>query len=127
MRYILFKRDKGICVMCGADTVALYEQYRKLPHSSFEERSAGTDERSQFLKVHGIPFGRASTDWWDADHITPVIEGGGECGLDNMRTLCIPCHKKETKRLHERLSGVRKKERVQKKDSERPLLAMLGE
>jgi hypothetical protein len=30
---------------------------------------------------------------WDADHIVPVKDGGGLCGLDNMRTLCISCHK----------------------------------
>jgi hypothetical protein len=30
---------------------------------------------------------------WDADHILAVKDGGGMCGLDNMRTLCIPCHK----------------------------------
>ena len=29
---------------------------------------------------------------WDADHITPVALGGGGCGLDGMRTLCLPCH-----------------------------------
>jgi hypothetical protein len=23
-----------------------------------------------------------------------LTEGGGECGIDNFRTLCIPCHKK---------------------------------
>ena len=25
-----------------------------------------------------------------------VKDGGGQCGLDNLRTLCIPCHKKKT-------------------------------
>ena len=33
---------------------------------------------------------------WDADHIIPVKNGGGCCGLDNLRTLCIPCHKNIT-------------------------------
>jgi 5-methylcytosine-specific restriction endonuclease McrA len=36
---------------------------------------------------------------WDADHILPVSLGGGLCGLDNMRTLCIPCHKEVTRVL----------------------------
>ena len=39
---------------------------------------------------------------WEADHIIPVIEGGGECGLENYRTLCLPCHKKETAALAKR-------------------------
>lgn len=33
---------------------------------------------------------------WEIDHIIPVSEGGGCCGFDNLRTLCIPCHKEET-------------------------------
>ena len=36
---------------------------------------------------------------WDADLIIPVKEGGGMCGLENIRTLCIKCHKMETKKL----------------------------
>ena len=40
--------------------------------------------------------------YWDMDHKTPVVEGGGECGLENLRTLCLWCHKRETKRLARR-------------------------
>lgn len=39
---------------------------------------------------------------WEADHIVPVIEGGGECDLTNLRTLCLPCHRKETAALAKR-------------------------
>ena len=30
------------------------------------------------------------------DHITPVAEGGGECDVDNLRTLCTVCHRDVT-------------------------------
>lgn len=33
---------------------------------------------------------------WEADHITPVRQGGGACGLDNFQTLCADCHKEKT-------------------------------
>ncbi len=33
---------------------------------------------------------------WEADHIVPVADGGGECGLDNYRLLCRPCHVRVT-------------------------------
>ncbi len=36
---------------------------------------------------------------WQADHIVPVVEGGGLCGLDGYRTLCDDCHKAETRKL----------------------------
>lgn len=29
---------------------------------------------------------------WYADHHRPVVLGGGECGLSNIRTLCYNCH-----------------------------------
>ncbi len=40
---------------------------------------------------------------WDADHILPVVEGGGECDLVNIRTLCLRCHRVATAALRERI------------------------
>ncbi|GAG13619.1 unnamed protein product [marine sediment metagenome] len=42
---------------------------------------------------------------WEADHIVPISEGGGCCGLDNYQTLCVPCHKKESAALAGRQKG----------------------
>jgi len=109
MRHLLFKRDKGICALCRTDTIALKAEYDRLQKTAFDHPRNDTP-RSQFLQQHGIPYGRAWGDWWDADHIKPVIEGGGECGLDNLRTLCIPCHQAETRRLHGRLKEKRDQE-----------------
>ncbi len=36
---------------------------------------------------------------WEMDHIVPVVEGGGGCGLENLRTLCLCCHKRATREL----------------------------
>jgi 5-methylcytosine-specific restriction endonuclease McrA len=55
----------------------------------------------------GVPLHRIKS-LWDADHIVPVAEGGGECDLHNLRTLCIPCHRRVTEELRVRLR-VRKK------------------
>lgn len=52
---------------------------------------------------------------WEMDHIIPVIEGGGLCGLDGYRTLCRPCHKSESAALAQRRAQNRQ-------DSKRPLL-----
>lgn len=46
--------------------------------------------------------GGSSRDW-EVDHIVPVVEGGGECGMDNLRTLCVPCHRQVTRELMQRL------------------------
>lgn len=46
---------------------------------------------------------------WQADHIVPVIEGGGACGLENLRTLCTPCHRLETAALAARRAAARRR------------------
>lgn len=45
---------------------------------------------------------------WQADHIVPVAEGGGQCGLDGYRTLCRACHARETGLLRRRLNAAKK-------------------
>jgi hypothetical protein len=32
----------------------------------------------------------------------PVVEGGGECDLENIRTLCLKCHRVATLELRKR-------------------------
>lgn len=41
---------------------------------------------------------------WDMDHTVPVAEGGGGCGLENLRTLCRACHLKVTADLRKRIA-----------------------
>ncbi len=51
---------------------------------------------------------RTASHEWQADHIVPVAEGGGSCGLDNLRTLCTDCHRKETAKLAARRAEARR-------------------
>ena len=41
---------------------------------------------------------------WEMDHILPVAEGGGSCGLSNLRTLCRVHHLLVTRELRARLA-----------------------
>ena len=88
LREAVFERDRGVCAACGIDTVELRRDKRKLDYAA----------RRLFEKDWG---GRRHL--WDADHIIPVAEGGGECDLSNMRTLCLKCHRTATAELRERL------------------------
>jgi len=47
---------------------------------------------------------------WEADHIVPVADGCGECGLDNYRLLCRVCHLRVT--LEWRASRARTEDRA---------------
>lgn len=89
-------RDRGICAACGVDTLAAY---RRL------QRSRGRSHQA-LLEFWGMKK-RFRKSLWDADHIHPVAEGGGECDLDNIRTLCLRCHRAATLQLRERLRSGR--------------------
>ncbi len=89
MRERVFERDRGVCAVCGIDCVL---------------------ELRRIKRLRGVSRMRAASEWgmgsrkslWDADHVVPVSEGGGECDLLNMRTLCLKCHRVHTAQLRKR-------------------------
>jgi 5-methylcytosine-specific restriction endonuclease McrA len=93
LRDKVFLRDKGVCALCGVDTVAAYKALK---------RSRG-DARVEALTMWGLRSVGARRSLWDADHVLPVAEGGGECDLENLRTLCLLCHREATADLRRRL------------------------
>ena len=98
LRDCVYQRDKGICQICNIDTKKIAKTVLQLK----------TKEKEDFLKYHNISLKRKiwkrkhGGGLWDADHIIPVKNGGGMCGLDNIRTLCIKCHKIVTKTSYEK-------------------------
>lgn len=86
---LVFRRDCGICAICGLDTAALSKRLRAWMYKTkrlawegpvdFEGRRTPTDRTL-----------------WEADHVVPVSKGGGECGLAGYRTLCLWCHRRVT-------------------------------
>ena len=44
---------------------------------------------------------------WHADHKLAVRDGGGECGVENMQTLCVVCHQQKTSAAQTRRGGKR--------------------
>jgi 5-methylcytosine-specific restriction protein A len=96
LRQAVLKRDCGICARCTVDTVSAY----------FLLRRARGAKRSALLHIWGLRDLRRKS-LWDADHILPVVQGGGECDLSNLRTLCIHCHRVVTAELRLRLAHER--------------------
>jgi 5-methylcytosine-specific restriction endonuclease McrA len=103
-RSATFRRDKGVCAKCGIDTVSLQRRtYKLIQKITSKKRYKRAERVRHHMKAKGWPCDWYGTrSWWDADHIHPVVEGGGLCGLENYRTLCCPCHKKETAELAKR-------------------------
>lgn len=96
-------RDKGVCALCGRDCLALVAELRSqrlLDPAAYLE----TVKRLQLPRS----FWRLGRRLWEMDHAIPVVEGGGSCGLENLRTLCWWCHKGETAALAKRRAEARK-------------------
>lgn len=93
LRDRVFARDRGVCAGCRADTVSIFAALKR---ARGRERAAG-------LRFYGMKTIAARKSLWDADHIVPVAEGGGQCDLDNLRTLCVACHREATAALRVRL------------------------
>jgi ribosomal protein L37E len=94
----VFERDGGVCALCGFDTEAA-QHYAWQAHLGFYGAEARLEVRAR-VRALGLPW--LPRSWWEADHIVPVCEGGAELGLDNLRTLCVPCHRRETADLNRR-------------------------
>ncbi len=92
LRDCVLARDRGICAGCGLDTIQFYRRLQLLPR---RKRTALAKQLDLHPRRHSF---------WDADHIVPVAEGGGECDLSNIRTLCLWCHEDQTKKLRTRLT-----------------------
>ncbi|XP_074607490.1 uncharacterized protein LOC141860323 isoform X2 [Acropora palmata] len=103
-RRALFEAEKGVCQICSMDAHSLYlsvmalnvrDRPAYLAQTPFASLPQQTLKKMVMEPKEGV--------FWEADHITPVSEGGGECGLENYRTLCIMCHRKVTEELNRRL------------------------
>lgn len=74
-RYAVWARDHGFCARCGIDTEATIRQ-----------------RYGARLGTH-MPHGTGRL--WQHDHIRPLVEANGNLDfwrLDNIQTLCHPCH-----------------------------------
>lgn len=94
-RHAVWRRDKGRCALCHLNCTKLKSQLHRI------KKRKGFKRFVQVVRVLGIAHYRYGT-LWNADHVTPVVEGGGMCGLDNLRTLCLWCHRGETRKLNAR-------------------------
>ena len=95
-RRAVYARDGGVCAQCGRDTKPLRRRLQAVPPAERARRfptllQAGYDRyRLERLIL------------WEMDHVVAVVEGGGGQGLDNLQTLCVPCHKRKTAALRRR-------------------------
>lgn len=111
----VMKRDKGICAGCGVDVNWLEKHKRKLikrvrggkctegSRCTYVARYTHDWRHPELCRKHrnllrGFIQKYGKPSWnscWQADHIVPLIDGGGH-GMDNLQLLCDGCHRKKT-------------------------------
>lgn len=104
LRDHVFRRDGGICAKCGCDTGKLQ---RILDHAIASQEELGTPPEyavfgwwTQRVWAFFTRLGfNEGCSLWEADHVVEVCNGGATA-LDNMQTLCVPCHKEKTRQMH---------------------------
>jgi 5-methylcytosine-specific restriction enzyme A len=117
-------RDRGCCALCGLDCLALRAELEALQADEASRRYATKHVPASYAARRPVSFPRfharcdeldlprhlRSLDrrLWEMDHTLPVVEGGGSCGLEGLRSLCYRCHRAETAKLARRRAERRK-------------------
>lgn len=83
MRRAAFERDQGICATCGADCRKIKRIYWRY-----------LDEDAQMFYGDLVRFN--DKVFWEADHVIERADGGQDV-IENIQTLCRPCHVIKTK------------------------------
>lgn len=98
LRRCIKQRDRTICAHCQLDCGKLRRQLKKAKADG--DVAAVKQLQQQYPRL------KANRSYWEADHIVPVVKGGGEStDLNNFRTLCIECHLKVTNELKKELKN----------------------
>jgi len=92
IRSRVHERDHGVCEICGFDSDKMS---RIKKHLHRDGGWVGSDYLRKWLWRIGFHSGG---HLWEADHIQPRVLGGMN-SMDNLRTLCLPCHERVTTEL----------------------------
>lgn len=95
-------RDQGICQLCGLDCVEfeqLIEDWQGINRYN---------EVRPILEQHGLPSPPIGYRCYQIDHVQPIARGGKDC-LENLRVLCLVCHRQVTTDLQGQLSRIPEK------------------
>jgi 5-methylcytosine-specific restriction endonuclease McrA len=87
VRTFVMLRDRNTCQLCGTTDPPLPEEKE---HQLWD---GGPTTRTRYR-----------FDPWDVDHIIPVADGGTD-DPENLRLLCIPCHRSVTRAVPEKSDG----------------------
>lgn len=124
-RHAVFARDRGVCTHCRLDCGLLDRVIARLRYGAegaprvtvneltgdrVVEPADEEGERTALWLIEELGLGRRKQvcSLWQADHRIAFSDGGADCGLGNLRTLCLECHRLQTRELHRRMKAKRR-------------------
>ena len=108
-RHQLFDREMGVCQQCGFNGHSFFKRLQALPTEQARMQALMSSPYSlDSGRLRRMLTNPKEGDFWEADHIVPVAEGGGESDLSNFQTLCTPCHAKKTREQERRAKEERR-------------------
>ena len=86
MQHILSDEDNALCNCCL--------------HGHRFCLSGATKQELQEAELKGVIYGRATVEpMFIVDHILALSNGGDAWSLNNLRSYCLSCHSRKTKRI----------------------------
>jgi hypothetical protein len=89
----------GVCRWCGQPATGRRKRWCSDECvQEYEVRCSGSALRYAVWQRDRGKCSRCGRDCetWEAHHKHACKDGGGACGLDNVETLCVACHRAET-------------------------------
>ncbi|XP_005390819.1 PREDICTED: DNA annealing helicase and endonuclease ZRANB3 isoform X3 [Chinchilla lanigera] len=109
LRARVFEIEHGVCQLCNINAQELFLRLRDSPKSQRKSLLDATwTSKLSLEQLNEMIRNPGEGHFWQVDHIKPVYEGGGQCSLDNLQTLCTVCHKEKTARQAKERSQVRR-------------------
>ncbi|KAL1774785.1 DNA annealing helicase and endonuclease ZRANB3 isoform X2 [Sigmodon hispidus] len=110
LRAQVFATEHGVCQLCGVNAQELFLRVRDAPKSQRKNLlDAAWTAKLPLEQLNEMLRNPGEGHFWQVDHIKPVYEGGGQCSLDNLQTLCTVCHKERTAQQAKERSQARRR------------------
>ncbi|XP_057626810.1 DNA annealing helicase and endonuclease ZRANB3 isoform X2 [Chionomys nivalis] len=119
LRAQVFAAEHGVCQLCGLNAQELFLRVRGAPKSQRKSLlDAAWAAELPLEQLNEMLRNPGEGHFWQVDHIKPVYEGGGQCSLDNLQTLCTVCHRERTAQQAKERSQARRRSLAMKHGSD---------